>query len=55
MGRRPEAVPDEVDVNWGGREDGTHVVAEIDEVGGALEFLRGRERFRWEFRVDHVL
>lgn len=40
MGWGPLAVPDDVDGDVGG-EDGAHVVAEVDEGGGALVFLGG--------------
>lgn len=50
LGWGPFAVPDEVDVDGGG-EDGTHVVAKVDKVGRALEFLGGRESSGWELGV----
>lgn len=42
VGRVPPAVPDKVEVDGGG-EDGAHVVPEVDEVGGALVALGGRD------------
>lgn len=50
VGGGPFSVPDDVDVDRR-REDGAHVVPEVDEVGGALESLRGGEGSRWELRV----
>ncbi|GFS37656.1 EXORDIUM like 5 [Actinidia rufa] len=50
LGGGPLAVPDEVNVDRGG-EDGSHVVAEVDEVRRALEFLGGREGSGWELWV----
>lgn len=55
LGRGPLAVPDEVDVDGGGGEDGAHVVAEVDEVGGALEFLIGGEGAGRELGVEELV
>ena len=53
LGGGPLAVPDEVNVDGGG-EDGSHVVAEVDEVRRALEFLGGREGSGWELWVVYL-
>ena len=51
VGGSPPVVPDEVDVHRGGKDE-AHVVAKVDQVGGALKFLGGGEGLRGKLWVE---
>lgn len=52
LGSSPTTIPDKVNVDGGGRENRTHVVTELNQVGRTLKFLGRGEGSRGKLWVD---